>query len=295
MDLKRLEEIRSRAQAALAMDLSRSEVKEGDDSWSKAEEGSDKEIEDEFGCPLCDGEGYVEGARYDASFGASTVVAYGIGKGLHKAEEWVAHGPEDALELIAAIEHKNYWYSTRFERLREWVLKEVQPLSEEVARRYFSIVANGVAEGEQPSYAQLHNHMVHQLEELRASTQKAHRRAQALEGADKRLASARDGYRREVARIRASSDEKGRFWNDLYKQAVAQIEALGVDSRIDGQDNYRTGYLDEMIRRLQAMYENQIEAARKEERANLASRVETALRRDLGEQEAKRICSELGI
>jgi chromosome segregation ATPase len=35
------------------------------------------------------------------------------------------------------------WYQQRFNRLRQWVKDEVDPLSDEVARRYFSICANG--------------------------------------------------------------------------------------------------------------------------------------------------------
>lgn len=35
------------------------------------------------------------------------------------------------------------WYRQRFNRLRRWVKEEVEPLSEDVARRYFAICANG--------------------------------------------------------------------------------------------------------------------------------------------------------
>lgn len=38
------------------------------------------------------------------------------------------------------------WYQQRFNRLRRWVKEEVEPLSEEVANRYFSICANGSAD-----------------------------------------------------------------------------------------------------------------------------------------------------
>lgn len=35
------------------------------------------------------------------------------------------------------------WYQQRFNRLRRWVEEEVRPLSQEVAHRYYAIVANG--------------------------------------------------------------------------------------------------------------------------------------------------------
>jgi len=35
------------------------------------------------------------------------------------------------------------WYQQRFNALRAWVNREVRPLSEEAANRYFAIVANG--------------------------------------------------------------------------------------------------------------------------------------------------------
>ena len=31
------------------------------------------------------------------------MVAYGIGKGLELAKDWVEHGPEDALALVAEV------------------------------------------------------------------------------------------------------------------------------------------------------------------------------------------------
>lgn len=41
------------------------------------------------------------------------------------------------------LERSTDWYQQRFNRLRRWVEEEVRPLSDEVARRYYSICANG--------------------------------------------------------------------------------------------------------------------------------------------------------
>jgi hypothetical protein len=58
----------------------------------------------EFACPLCDSDGYVYGTVYDGEGAkASTVIAYGIGKDLTSAEEWVENGPGDTLRLVAEV------------------------------------------------------------------------------------------------------------------------------------------------------------------------------------------------
>lgn len=46
-------------------------------------------------------------------------------------------------EARRQVEHQTDWYQQRFNRLRRWVKEEVEPLSKEVAYRYFSICANG--------------------------------------------------------------------------------------------------------------------------------------------------------
>ena len=53
-------------------------------------------------CPLC-GEGQIDGMRYDAKEAAATIVAYGIGEGLRAAEDWVTHGPNNMLYLVAEV------------------------------------------------------------------------------------------------------------------------------------------------------------------------------------------------
>ena len=55
-----------------------------------------------FECPLC-GEGILDGRLYYSKTEAATVVAYGIGKGLQLAKDWVEHGPEDVLALVAEV------------------------------------------------------------------------------------------------------------------------------------------------------------------------------------------------
>jgi chromosome segregation ATPase len=46
-------------------------------------------------------------------------------------------------EVRKRLEQQTDWYQQRFNRLRKWVKEEVEPLSKEVAHRYFSICANG--------------------------------------------------------------------------------------------------------------------------------------------------------
>lgn len=50
---------------------------------------------------------------------------------------------EEVERLRKDRERSTDWYQQRFNRLRRWVKEEVEPLSEDVARRYFAICANG--------------------------------------------------------------------------------------------------------------------------------------------------------
>lgn len=54
-------------------------------------------------CPLCDGDAEVESVAFDAKDDASTVVAYGIGDGLMRAEAFVEQAPGAVLALAAAL------------------------------------------------------------------------------------------------------------------------------------------------------------------------------------------------
>jgi len=64
--------------------------------------------------------------------------------------------------LQARIEHSNYFNGVRFARLWHWAHEE---LSEDLKRRFFSIVANGTADpNEHPNYAQQFNMMKHRAE-----------------------------------------------------------------------------------------------------------------------------------
>ena len=73
---------------------------------ARANAAKEHEFESEgdgtFECPLC-GEGILDGRLYDSKTEAATVVAYGIGKGLQLATDWVEHGPEDVLALVAEV------------------------------------------------------------------------------------------------------------------------------------------------------------------------------------------------
>ena len=68
---------------------------------AKAHEYEER-LDEVFDCPLC-GEGQIDGIRYDAKEAAATVVAYGIGADLKAAEDWVTHGPDDVLSLVAEV------------------------------------------------------------------------------------------------------------------------------------------------------------------------------------------------
>ena len=65
-----------------------------------------------FECPLC-GEGILDGRLYDSKTVAASVVAYGIGKGLELAEDWVEHGPEDVLALVAEVRMLRFMLRTK--------------------------------------------------------------------------------------------------------------------------------------------------------------------------------------
>ena len=62
----------------------------------------EEDTEGGFDCPLCS-EGQIDGMRYYAKEAAATVVAYGIGKDLKAASDWVTHGPDDVLALVAEV------------------------------------------------------------------------------------------------------------------------------------------------------------------------------------------------
>lgn len=66
-------------------------------------------------------------------------------------------------QLMSSLEHTRYWYATRHERLWHWAKTE---LAEPQRTRYFSIVANGTADvNEPPTYAQQFNVMKWRMEE----------------------------------------------------------------------------------------------------------------------------------
>jgi len=99
MDDNRLETIAARARAALGYE--RSILDEETDCWVKSP--LDSTSDSWFECPLCEGEGELEGCRFDHKDLAGTVVAYGIGQGLGLAEDWVKFGPQDILDLVEEV------------------------------------------------------------------------------------------------------------------------------------------------------------------------------------------------
>lgn len=95
-----VDRIEQRAKAALTYEKSEYDPAEG--VYTSPAESPN--TEEDLTCPLCDGDGYIEGQRYDSKETyASTVVAYGIGEGLGRAEEWVENGPADVLRLVEAV------------------------------------------------------------------------------------------------------------------------------------------------------------------------------------------------
>lgn len=72
----------------------------------------EEDLDEVFDCPLC-GEGQIDGIRYDAKEAAATVVAYGIGKDLKAAEDWVTHGPDDVLSLVAEVRRLQWIWEDR--------------------------------------------------------------------------------------------------------------------------------------------------------------------------------------
>lgn len=84
--------------AAAALPYQPSRLDEADGVY----EPSDTVEERDQTCPLCNGNGDIEGARYDAKTEhAGTVVAYGIGEGLRLSEAWVAGGADAIRDLLA--------------------------------------------------------------------------------------------------------------------------------------------------------------------------------------------------
>ena len=85
---------------------------------------------------------------------------------------------------------------------------------------------------------------------LREDSTAMHRRAQRLEGIESRMATLRESHARELGRIMHRAQFESELWWSRYRSAVQQILEAGVDDRIEGQDNYRTGNLSELILRL---------------------------------------------
>ena len=105
--------IEARAKAALAYERSEYDPAEG----AYVSPATGTETGEEMTCPLCDGEGYVEGQRYDSKETvAASVVAYGIDRGLGLAEEWVEKAPADILALVAEVRQLQQALSITCER-----------------------------------------------------------------------------------------------------------------------------------------------------------------------------------
>lgn len=75
-------------------------------------------------------------------------------------------GAKVVKRLHGRLEHTRYWYGTRHERLWHWAHAE---LDEQQRSRFFSIVANGTADtNEPPTFAQQFNQMKWRMEKAEA-------------------------------------------------------------------------------------------------------------------------------
>lgn len=84
---------------------------------------------------------------------------------------------------------------------------------------------------------------------LRREVTEMHRRAQKREGIEATLARLRRTHAKEMAdRLNEAHNIEG-LWHKLYREGVDMLREGGIDDRIDGRENYRTGNLKEMIRR----------------------------------------------
>lgn len=105
MNAEDLAEIEARAKAAQSYTrsiLGEMDPEDGLRYWEPAENG--ETCVQSFTCPLCSGEGEVDGQRFDSDDSkASTLVAYGIGEGLKLSEDFVEHAAEDVLALVAEV------------------------------------------------------------------------------------------------------------------------------------------------------------------------------------------------
>ena len=77
-----------------------------------------------------------DGGHYAAEHGIEAAFKRGLER--HYAALAAAEGGHDD-----RLKQQTDWYQQRFNALRAWVNREVRPLSEEAAHRYFAIVANG--------------------------------------------------------------------------------------------------------------------------------------------------------
>lgn len=86
-------------------------------AWAAVGDWEQTTPEEEHECPVCGGDGYVDGVRYDATAAcAATVVGYGIGDGLEAAELLaVSTGP-----LLATLDAERAKVARLREALEHW-------------------------------------------------------------------------------------------------------------------------------------------------------------------------------
>jgi len=128
-----------------------------------------------------------DGGHYAAEHGVEAAFKRGLER--HYAALAAAEGGHDD-----RLKQQTDWYQQRFNALRVWVNREVRPLSEEAAHRYFAIVANGA-----PSP----HERADWRETMHGLTLRAESAERLLRSAETELANTRqEVLRREIARLR---------------------------------------------------------------------------------------------
>ncbi len=84
----------------------------------------DSAMGDHYNCPMCDGDGYVDGAQFDVETLPVYVQAYGIGDEVGKHNAFIRNAPADIRDLLADNEELRSLALRQHEMLEERALCE---------------------------------------------------------------------------------------------------------------------------------------------------------------------------
>lgn len=126
-----------------------------------------------------------------------------------------APGDDPLEEAHRRLERQTDWYQQRYNAVSKWVKKEVEPLSKDVAHRFFAIVANG---SPAPHEAADWRNTMHGL---KLHAEQAEREVEALKARVDTLTSAM----RHLLLSRDAAWTGGHDWQEAVDEAV---KALGV-------------------------------------------------------------------